>query len=175
MIMLRTNCGFDGWNDTYNIGEARLDAQRKALVEQFHEALDAFGDSGRTKASRGLYDKLVEHIGIHFAAEERLMKDVGYPELQYHKRVHKVLMTEAATINRRLQNDVDTVTLRTDAGFLWSLVIGHLTLCDVKLRDHLLQCGRASGEPRRIDRKEYARFRMPSSFTSPGLLVNGPD
>lgn len=135
--MLRTNYEFDGWNDAYNVGDETMDAQHKAIMELFHETLNALGDGGQIKAARQLYGKLMDHIRIHFATEENIMCEVGYPDFQRHQQEHNVLMIEAELVSRRLENDVNLVAARAAALFMWNLVVGHLTLSDIKLRDHL--------------------------------------
>lgn len=76
------------WEPGLAVGVPAIDEQHRELFRQVNLMLAALGDE-RGAAEVG---RLLEYLGRyaveHFAAEERLMRDSGYPEQEPHRREH---------------------------------------------------------------------------------------
>ena len=79
------------WNDAYSVNLTTVDSQHKRLFRMaadLHRAMLA----GAVQASLfQLLEDLVQYTEVHFAYEERLMQQAGYPELAAHKAQHEYL------------------------------------------------------------------------------------
>ena len=61
----------------------------------------------------------------HFADEELLMQERGYPELEAHKRLHATFLAMAADLEARLGEGAGLLSVET-LEFLGSWFIGHI-------------------------------------------------
>jgi hemerythrin len=75
------------WSSTLSLGVADLDAQHRELFERVDRLLDAMLRGDRSEAAT-LASFLREHVVLHFAAEERLMREHRYPDTAAHAAEH---------------------------------------------------------------------------------------
>lgn len=76
------------WNKRYDTGIEAIDAQHRQLVRYANDLVDARESGSRAVISRVL-DNLVDYTRTHFAFEEKLIEEAGYPYTEGHCRVHK--------------------------------------------------------------------------------------
>jgi len=102
------------WNDSYSISVDTIDAQHQMLFRlagDLHRAMLA----GAVKASLAqLLAGLAQYTQAHFAYEERLMQQAGYPEFEDHKREHEDLARRV----REFQKDFEEGRIGTAIGLL---------------------------------------------------------
>lgn len=85
------------WTSTLSIGVAELDAQHEELFRRVDRLLDAMLARDRSEASC-LIAFLQHHVTDHFAAEERLMREVAYPDAALHAAEHLAFAAEIAAL-----------------------------------------------------------------------------
>jgi hemerythrin len=79
------------WKPAYSVGIASIDAQHQNLFAIAGELYRAMG-AGQGKLALGrILDRLVQYTAMHFAHEERLMQQHGYPDFDKHKVEHDAL------------------------------------------------------------------------------------
>jgi hemerythrin len=87
----------------YRIGIDAMDAQHARwiqLIDKFRTvATDHMRDQTGHAAARDALDKLLEYTRLHFASEEKLLAEHGYPDLDVHREEHRKL--EAAVVALR--------------------------------------------------------------------------
>jgi hemerythrin len=76
------------WTSTLSVGVPELDAQHQELFRRIDRLLDAMLHNDRSGAEQ-LLTFLRAYVVDHFAAEERLMAQVGYPEAADHIQEHE--------------------------------------------------------------------------------------
>jgi hemerythrin len=76
------------WNTTLSVGVPEIDAQHRELFRRVDRLLDAMLRRDRGEAVR-LLGFLREYVVVHFAAEERLMDEAAYPDVQRHLAEHR--------------------------------------------------------------------------------------
>lgn len=77
------------WRGDLNTGIDVIDAQHKRIVEMINQLHTA--QMSRSRAQVGeVLDELVDYTLSHFAFEEELLEQAGYPFSSAHKRVHKI-------------------------------------------------------------------------------------
>lgn len=90
------------WTNDLDTGIPVIDKQHRRLVEYINQL-----DHARTHHSRdevsGVLDQLVDYTLSHFAFEESLMEDAGYPFLNAHKRVHALFVKRVADYQQRFK------------------------------------------------------------------------
>ena len=76
------------WTSTLAVGVPELDSQHQELFRRIDRLLDAVLRQDRSEAGR-LLEFLGGYVRDHFAAEERLMAEVSYPDAERHVREHR--------------------------------------------------------------------------------------
>ena len=91
------------WNDSYSVGDAKMDLQHRQLFAAINDLYDhmasAMPDHNRTLECVKF---LTEYTLTHFADEEALMRSINFPGLQAHIEVHKNLVTQLTGYTKRL-------------------------------------------------------------------------
>ncbi len=83
---------FIEWNEEFVTGVKSVDDQHRQLVEIVNKFDEA---SKRGKGSRIMNEILTDLIGYtaeHFAHEERIIVEMGYPKLEAHQKQHRQLL-----------------------------------------------------------------------------------
>ena len=76
------------WNQNYSVGVQSIDAQHQTLFAIARELYNAM-NAGKGKSVVGrILDRLVQYTAMHFAHEERLMRQSAYPGLEKHREEH---------------------------------------------------------------------------------------
>jgi CRP/FNR family transcriptional regulator len=83
---------FPAWDPSYAIGVEAIDRQHQRLFDIGQRFHDACRQHARRAQLRGIFDELLEYTAYHFAEEERLMQQVGYPALSRHRANHEELV-----------------------------------------------------------------------------------
>lgn len=123
------------WSDSLEIGVGYIDLEHRLLL-MLVQKLDRAIRSGASKSTLVLtVTELFECTRFHFASEENLMRETGYPDLVDHQRVHSLLLNElslmAGRINRGLVDPVETIT------FLRKWLIAHIMQMDRPVGDYI--------------------------------------
>jgi hemerythrin-like metal-binding protein len=82
------------WSPALAIGNAAIDRQHQKLFEL---AADMVGDRDQVRAMRTLA-ALSEYVIVHFRDEEKLLEEIGYPELAAHKQLHDAFRARLAKL-----------------------------------------------------------------------------
>lgn len=113
------------WSESLSVGITEIDAQHKELVEQvnlLHEAMRAGKGQQEILAILG---NLVTYTKVHFAAEENLMRRIGYGEYAGHKAKHEALTQQV--LQYQAQASASTVGLSVQVNqFLKDWLINHI-------------------------------------------------
>jgi diguanylate cyclase (GGDEF)-like protein/hemerythrin-like metal-binding protein len=88
------------WRDSYQCGHPLMDAQHQALFALANELLAAVIDGRAKEAVRSIIHKLLAHTVQHFADEEALQRESGFPGWESHQRLHGELVQKALALER---------------------------------------------------------------------------
>ncbi len=118
------------WHAAYESGHELIDREHRelfALADAVLHAAQAL-TSERT-AFQSALDTLIVHIARHFADEERVLAQLGYEDLEAHKRAHRALFARAQELELRAETGQITVAELTDYLAL-DVVANHLMKTD---------------------------------------------
>lgn len=96
------------WQDDLNTGIDIIDAQHQRIVEMINR-LHVTHRTTERMAVGEVIDELVDYTLSHFAFEEELMEEAGYPFCAAHKRVHEVFTKRVSEYRMRFQAGEDIV------------------------------------------------------------------
>ncbi len=94
------------WSDVLETGIDVIDDQHRRIVEYINELHDARLTGDQQKIG-GVIDELVDYTVSHFAFEESLMEQAGYPFLAPHKKVHELFINKVNGFIERYQGGED--------------------------------------------------------------------
>jgi hemerythrin len=124
------------WTPEIAVGVEVIDNQHKALIERVNSLVTAI-ETGREEEEIGrLFEFLKDYTQTHFAAEERLMRDRTYSEMDAHVAEHREFRATLAQLEARMA--VEGMTAVLCRGF-------EDTIIDW-LFDHICQRDRAFGK-----------------------------
>ena len=88
------------WLDNYECGHPLIDAQHRTLFEDANALLFASQHGSVEVLSR--FDELISHVLGHFADEERVLREIGFPGYAAHRRSHTKLAEKALRLREAM-------------------------------------------------------------------------
>ena len=119
------------WQSDYSVGIKSIDAQHQnlfAIGRELHTAM--LGGQGKTALARTL-SRLADYTEVHFAHEERLMRQCAYPGLTAHKAEHDALTKQVKQLQADYQAGKATLTIEVLV-FLKDWLDKHIKGSDLK-------------------------------------------
>jgi len=126
------------WEDKYSIGNSEIDEQHKKLLELIN-ILDAcinLPDVSKLSLYKDTLDKLVDYINFHFSSEEKYMREINYPEYEFHRKAHytfvkKVMQSVKYDFSEK-DKDIE-IKYRELLVFLKNWLVMHILIVDKKI------------------------------------------
>jgi hemerythrin len=124
------------WKAVYAVNIAEIDTQHKKLVDLInilHEAILA--GKGKEALAQILAD-LVDYTLYHFSTEEKFFDEYDYPETDQHKELHKDLVQQVATLQKKHTDGEKVLTIDV-MNFLRDWLQDHIVGEDTKFGPYL--------------------------------------
>lgn len=139
--------GIITWDDqTFTVYVPEMDAQHRRLVDLVNELYSA-KLAGKSRQALGrVLDSLVDYTKTHFADEEKLQRDVGFPESDSHKKVHENLMSQVGKFYNEFKAGRQAISDEV-MGFLMDWLVNHIQKDDRKYGRHIQRQGGGAGGP----------------------------
>ena len=115
------------WDEKYSVEIAEIDRQHQKLFGLLDELYEAMQDGQAAEVVGKVLDRVIDYTVYHFAYEEKLMRDAGYPDDAAHRAEHVELADQAKELARRLQarqGDVPVATLKFLCDWLGRHILG---------------------------------------------------
>lgn len=80
------------WSDDLTVGIEEIDSQHRSLFLQLETLLDACVAGREREEVVSMLDFLDRYVAIHFATEEGLQREHGYPGYDSHRAEHAVFL-----------------------------------------------------------------------------------
>jgi hemerythrin-like metal-binding protein len=131
---------FIEWNPRFSVGVAELDQQHQKLVEltnRLHSSMLA----GKSSSVLGpILQQLVAYTRGHFAREEQLMQQAGFPGYEAHKRQHELLTAQVVKFVEEMNAKKLGVSIHV-VQFLKEWLLGHIQGADQAYAGHMAAKG----------------------------------
>lgn len=124
------------WDGKYLIGVVEIDAHHQHLFNLIQQAFDDYSKGSSDQVVRTLLDELMEYASYHFASEEILMGEIGYPKLLEHSQEH-TLFSDKVKEMMDLYEHVGSSILTSILIFLNAWLTQHILQKD---RDYARYC-----------------------------------
>ena len=129
------------WNEELSTGVSAIDSQHARLIVLLNGISDAVKTGQPEEHIRSLLDELIAFTRFHFESEERLMRQSGYTDILIHQQVHRKLLEDLLSIQRRFEGASLMLTLQA----LKDWLIKHITESDRRLGEVLIAAGMTKG------------------------------
>lgn len=129
---------FFPWTDDLSVGVHRMDDQHKVLLRLINRVAD-LSESGVGGASiRIVLGQLVDYTRFHFQDEENLMREVGFPDLAVHGKVHEAFVAEVGRLVAGATASTESVDGSALLPILKDWLVRHIQGTDKKYGQHIL-------------------------------------
>lgn len=98
------------WNDEFSVGVDDIDEQHVELVGLLNQLHAAVRERRGSDAVRSTLDELVDYTRTHFAVEERMMRESGYPDYAEHHVYHEALIDQVRALQQKLDSGEASIT-----------------------------------------------------------------
>lgn len=94
------------WNSDLETGIQVIDKQHQRIIDYINKLYHAQQYHSREEVGTVL-DELVDYTLSHFAFEESLMEEAGYPFINAHKKVHQLFVRRVGDYQQRFKMGED--------------------------------------------------------------------
>jgi len=126
------------WTDELSVGFDEIDDDHRQLLDilnEFQKKIDAGSDSAEIQAT---FTRLVEYAVWHFAHEETIMRDSGYPGTEKHCLQHRELTDNANDLYASHMKGDESI-LEIVIPFVRNWLTNHIMLEDKQLGRYLAE------------------------------------
>lgn len=128
------------WKDEYSVGIESIDNQHKKLLLLINHLQTAVTHSTGEQFEREALDELVDYTRTHFAYEESLMEENGYPDFETHKAQHEDMVNKVEKVLAEYQRDQETA-MTNAIDYLKNWLINHINGTDKQYSEYLIGKG----------------------------------
>jgi hemerythrin len=123
------------WSHDFAIDQPTIDEQHERIFKLALEACDLSRDQANRPRLVASFNKFGTVLEAHFHYEERLLSDIGYPELDEHRAEHNANLSELDFIRQRLASQGEGWAFAQQAlvvtNFMIGVTVGHILCSDV--------------------------------------------
>lgn len=119
------------WSPAYSVNNAEIDGQHQELMSLLNDLEKAMKEGQGKQALDQVFTRLIVYTQEHFAAEEKLMWQHGYPEAASHQARHVDLTRQVISLQQRYALNKTGLTVET-ARFLSDWLSYHILGQDKK-------------------------------------------
>jgi hemerythrin len=124
------------WNGQYTVYVPDIDTQHKELFKLGAELHRALAQGAPQEKTESLLHDVLEHISVHFAHEEGMMEETGYPSRGWHCKQHQTAGKRAALLLRYVRKG-ETAQAIEALEFLSNWFRDHTSVADKMMGSYL--------------------------------------
>jgi hemerythrin len=128
------------WNDSLSVSVGEIDAEHKNLVLYLNDLHFAMSQGKGSDILKSLLTRLVAYTQVHFATEEKYMKQWNYPGYVYHKGEHDAFVKKVAEFKAKFEGGQAALSIEI-LTFLKDWVVNHIQGTDKKYGSFFNQHG----------------------------------
>ena len=117
------------WDDCLMTGLQPIDQHHQHLVDLLNKTYDAFVDRSPESDVGTVLEELIDYATYHFAKEEQMMAETGYPERADHIKEHERFAGRVSEIQHDFVKGSAPISLEV-ISFLKNWLINHISDTD---------------------------------------------
>lgn len=119
------------WTEKYATGVETIDGDHQTLFMMVNALNDAMAHDDAPAQMPGLFSHLIDYTRTHFAREEALMAEHGYPMLDEHREKHRQLTETLARMLDDFEAAPETFPVDGLMDFLKDWLTSHVLKSDM--------------------------------------------
>lgn len=126
------------WSDKFSTDIVSVDRQHQELLYLSQCLLSILGDEEHPLSEKqAAFQNLVDHAVAHFAYEERIMRNMGYPDIERHSQEHEELRQEISSMLDTVMKGEGEEEWKGLVSLVQVWVLRHIVSSDTKFREHI--------------------------------------
>jgi len=125
------------WNDDYSVGNKELDDQHLKIFSLINDLVDKSGQVSCKDLNTSAIREMIRYAKEHLLFEERLLKEVKYPDYDSHVELHKEYLITVAELSMKLMKECDENTKNEFLTFLAHWWKNHILNEDMKYKSYI--------------------------------------
>lgn len=93
------------FDETLVTGNEMIDEQHKELIGKIQDLLRSCEKGSEKATAVKMLNYLATYTDYHFTAEEKLQEEIGYPEIDAHKKKHKEFIQAIDDLHEMLEEE----------------------------------------------------------------------
>lgn len=126
---------FLSWHERYRLGHGEIDQQHLQLFERVNH-FDDLIQMGLDHELGPVLDDIIGLTKAHFAFEENLLRQVGFPRIDGHEAIHQELLHQVRAMRARLRSGGHG-SYKAVVRFLADWLTNHILREDLEYRPYL--------------------------------------
>lgn len=119
------------WSPAFSTNIKQFDDQHKKLVEMVNQLHDGMKVGKGSEVLGPILNSLISYTASHFADEEKLMQQHGYPDFAKHKAEHDKLTKQVLDLQKQYQTTKTALSMAVMT-FLKDWLVNHIQGNDKK-------------------------------------------
>ncbi|MGA3011944.1 MAG: bacteriohemerythrin [Terracidiphilus sp.] len=125
------------WNESMSVGIKVIDDDHKKLIDMLNELNEGILAGKTSEALEDVIEGLLRYTRYHFAREERLFAQTGYPGGAAHKAEHDLLTRRVSNLQARFETGQSIILSMEAMEFLKNWLTNHIMGSDQEYGPHL--------------------------------------
>lgn len=135
-----TESQFVTWKDEYSVGIESIDNDHKMLLKLINQLQTSSLYYTGEDFDKEALNELIEYTKFHFAREEKMMEENGYPDFEEHRQQHRDMTEEVISRVKAYEADSEK-TVDDLLDYLKKWLINHINGTDQKYSSFLRDKG----------------------------------
>ncbi len=135
-----TESQFVTWKDEYSVGIESIDNDHKMLLKLINQLQTSSLYYTGEDFDKEALNELIEYTKFHFAREEKMMEENGYPDFEAHRQQHRDMTEEVISRVKAYEADSEK-TVDDLLDYLKKWLINHINGTDQKYSSFLRDKG----------------------------------
>ena len=123
---------FIEWNDTYATRISEIDCHHKKLIELLNRSYILIMQEAEQTELSQLLDELIDYAGYHFAAEETIMRQHHYNDLDRHVIAHFSFINSVLSFRKEMNQGRNYLSIEI-FDFIKNWLLDHILKVDSEM------------------------------------------
>jgi len=125
------------WSEAFACGIKIVDDQHKGLLDLINDMFShaSGNEEEEQEYFKQVVEKAVDYVRVHFATEEKIMKQTQFVGFEEHKKAHETFILEVLDNARAFQKE-KRINLEEFTRFLKEWVLTHVAIMDKQYFSH---------------------------------------
>jgi hemerythrin-like metal-binding protein len=129
------------WDNEYSVNIFVIDNHHKKLFDIMNSLYALMAEGADDDSIIKIINELLDYTNYHFSEEEKMMEQVGYPELNQHRQLHRDFIAKLEEAKTKANNGmaIFMATKVADLGVDW--LKEHILTVDSRYKKYIDEKG----------------------------------